>query len=42
MCSIAGILRMNGSSGVTEEEIRSVGGCMKHRGPDRSGRIALR
>lgn len=36
MCSIAGILHLNPLRGVSEEEMRRVGACMKHRGPDRS------
>ena len=42
MCSIAGIIREGGSFTVKEEEIRAVGGCMKHRGPDQSGAYFFR
>lgn len=37
MCSIAGVLRFRHPEGVTEEDLRRIGACMKHRGPDQSG-----
>lgn len=37
MCSIAGIVNMKADTGISVSELRGMGACMKHRGPDQSG-----